>query len=274
MTVSSDTAAPATGSGVPTLFGLALRQFARGRRLLLLCALFSLPVILAAALRFNFPNRSADESAFLIIFTLVPHALLPLVALLYATGMIQDEIEEQTLTYLLIRPLPRWAIYVVKLVAAWLTSLALAAVFVSLTYAVLYVGRPGWVEALAARVPATLGLLAVSLLTYCAVFGFLSLFVKRALIIGIGYVVVLEFILANIDFALRRITVMYYFRVMVLHWVPLDAPAKQGWQINLSEAPSAVRSLAILLGLSAILIFLGAWIFSNREFRVKTPEAS
>ena len=44
-------------------------------------------------------------------FNLIPHALAPLAALFYAAGIIQDEVEEQTLTYLLLRPLPRWALY-------------------------------------------------------------------------------------------------------------------------------------------------------------------
>ena len=41
----------------------------------------------------------------------IPHALAPLAALLYSAGIIQDEVEDQTLTYLLLRPLPRWALY-------------------------------------------------------------------------------------------------------------------------------------------------------------------
>ena len=48
---------------------------------------------------------AAENLQFALIFNLIPHALAPLAALLYATGIIQDEVEEQTLTYLLLRPL-------------------------------------------------------------------------------------------------------------------------------------------------------------------------
>ena len=41
---------------------------------------------------------------FLLAFMFIPQLLLPLVALLYASGMIQDEQEEQTITYLLDPP--------------------------------------------------------------------------------------------------------------------------------------------------------------------------
>ncbi len=62
---------------------------------------------------------------------------MPLAALLYATGIIQDEVEEQTLTYLLLRPLPRWALYLVKLLATLLVTAALTAVFTAATFAVI-----------------------------------------------------------------------------------------------------------------------------------------
>ena len=46
-----------------------------------------------------------------LVFNLLPHGLAPLTALLYAAGVISDEVEEQTLTYLLMRSVPRWALY-------------------------------------------------------------------------------------------------------------------------------------------------------------------
>ena len=70
----------------------------------------------------------------------LPQVVLPLVALMYASGIIHDEQEEQTITYLLIRPIPKWALYVVKLLATLTTTIVLTAVFTALTYAVVYVG--------------------------------------------------------------------------------------------------------------------------------------
>jgi hypothetical protein len=77
---------------------------------------------------------------FLFGFMFIPQALLPLVALLYASGMIQDELEEQTITYLLIRPIPRWALYLTKLLATLTTTVVLTSIFTALTYAAVYVG--------------------------------------------------------------------------------------------------------------------------------------
>ena len=120
------------------LFVLTLRQHVRGRRLLVLSLLFALPSVLAAvvSLASRFPP-TAEDLQFAFVFNLIPHALAPLAALLYATGIIQDDVEEQTLTYLLLRPLPRWALYLVKLLATLLVISVLTAVFTTATFAVI-----------------------------------------------------------------------------------------------------------------------------------------
>ncbi len=131
-------AASRTCGALVTLFVLTLRQHIRGRRLLVLSLLFALPGVLAAVV--NLASRvppAADDLQFALVFNLIPHALVPLAALLYAAGIIQDEVEEQTLTYLLLRPLPRWAIYLVKLLATLLVISVLTAVFTAATFAVI-----------------------------------------------------------------------------------------------------------------------------------------
>ena len=86
------------------LFVLTLRQHLRGRRLLVLSLLFALPSVLVAVVTLLSPHPPpADEIKFAFVFNMIPHALAPLAALLYATGIIQDEVEEQTLTYLLLQ---------------------------------------------------------------------------------------------------------------------------------------------------------------------------
>ena len=67
-------------------------------------------------------SNPAEVLDFSFLFNLIPHALAPLAALLCAGGIIRDEVEEQTLTYLLLRPLPRTAIYAVKLLASLITA--------------------------------------------------------------------------------------------------------------------------------------------------------
>src|SRR5438874_13486455 len=87
-------------SSVWTLFWLTVRQHVRGRRLLVLSFLFLLPSLIAILARNASHAPRPAEIEFVTIFVLISNALVPLTALFYASGMIPDEIEEQTLTYL------------------------------------------------------------------------------------------------------------------------------------------------------------------------------
>src|SRR5205085_1420810 len=112
-----------------TLFVLTLRQHLHGKRWIVMAVLFLLPAGLALLIRATAPDVPASGMEFMLVFMFIPHALLPLVALLYASGMINDEQEDQTITYLLIRPIPKWALYLVKLAATLVTALFLTALF-------------------------------------------------------------------------------------------------------------------------------------------------
>jgi ABC-2 type transport system permease protein len=261
-----------------TVFTLTLRQFLRGRRALVVLLLALLPAGLALVARSfadgmrHGPRISQIE--FGLLFRLVPHALLPLTALLYASGMILDEQEDQTLTYLLIRPLPKWGLYLTKYLAAVCMVVLLTAVIVVVTYAALYLGSPEWWDIFPAKVAATLGVMTLSIIAYVAVFGAISLLVQRSLILGVVYIGLIEGLLANINLALRQLTVMYYFRVLSLSWLDLDERMKESWRIDLAEAASPRDCVLILLGIAAGAVILAIRIFTRREFYVKTPETN
>ncbi len=252
---------------------LTLRQNLRGRRLLILSLLFLLPSVLAVVIRLTPFPPSSEELEFALILNLIPLALASLTALLYAAGTIQDEVEEQTLTYLLIRPLPRWALYVVKLGVTWLVTSGLTALFTTVAYAVIYWGTPElWGNVLPVRAAKTAAVLALAQVGYCSLFGVLGMTTRRALILGIGYIVAFEWLLPNFESVVRRLTVMYYFRVLTVRW--LEPQGSKEWMLDLTLAPSAGECVLTLLGVSAVLVLLGAVMMMGREFRMKTPEGS
>jgi ABC-type transport system involved in multi-copper enzyme maturation permease subunit len=260
-------------AALAALFTLTLRQHLHGRRLLILSLLFLLPSVLAAVVRLAPHPPAPEELEFAFIFNFIPHALVPLVALLYAAGMIQDEVEEQTLTYLFMRPLPRRALYITRLLATWLMTAVVTGVFTTLAFAVIWWGHSElWGDVLPTRAAKTAGLLALAQLGYCSLFGALGLFTRRSLFTGLAYIVAFEGLLANIPMVVRQLTVMYYFRVLAARWL---APAHSDvWSLELDTAPSNAVCLRILLIASAILTVVGAQMMARQEFRMKTPDGS
>ena len=266
-------------SALAALFVLTLRQRTHGRRMLVLGLLYALPCVLAVILRSLNQPAPSDVLEFALVFTLLPHGLAPLTALLYAAGVVQDEVEEQTLTYLLLRSLPRWALYVTKLLATLcVTTLLVTAATVAL-YAVIHWGTPGfWGEVMPVRAARAAGVMALAQVGYCALFGFVGLFTRRSLIVGVGYIVAVEGVLASIDFVARSLTVVYYVRTLVLRWLGLPDELQRrflgDWGMDLKKIPTAESAVRTLLVAGVVVTVLTALWFARREFRVKTPEGS
>lgn len=283
---SSRSFATAAFNGLATLYALTVRQHLHGKRWMVIGALFSFPAGLAILVRATSPEVPPTGLEFLLAMMLMPQLLLPLVALLYASGIIEDEQEDQTITYLLVRPLPKWAIYVVKLLATITATVTLTAIFTSLTFAAVYVGGGVPIEEWSVRLFKTAGIHCIAVTAYCCLFGVVSLLTKRALVIGVVYIAVIEGLLANLPFGIRLITVIYYARIIAYRTLSYVAATPHGeeniaaeaWQLNLRDDPELLTHpllstcfLVLILG-SIVCTALGAWICSQREFHVKTPE--
>jgi ABC-2 type transport system permease protein len=285
--------ARARSAGIPltslgALYTLTVRQHLHGKRWLVLGVLFLLPALLAGLVRATAPDVQPIMLEFLLVFLFIPQALLPLVALLYGSGIIQDEQEEQTFTYLLSRPIPKWALYVVKVLATLTTTVVLTAVFTALTYAVIYVGA-GSGENVLLRCVKAIGVHALAVVAYCCLFGVMSLLTKRTLVLGFLYAAFFEGFLANLPFSIRLLTIIYYSRLIAYRSMPflLNEPpnrevdmAAETWQLDvkadpaLLEHPSLGTCLTVLLVVSVLCTALGAYLCSRREFHVKTPEGA
>jgi ABC-2 type transport system permease protein len=264
------------GSALAALFALTVRQHLHGRRVLVVGLLYLLPCVLALILRNLSRPAPGDALEFGLVFMLLPHGLAPLTALLYAAGVVADEVEEQTLTYLLLRSVPRWALYLTKLAATLCVTAALVGAAVLALYVAIYFGTPGfWSEALP-RAGKAVVVMALAQAGYCALFGFLGMYTRRSLIAGIAYIVAIEGIIANQDFTGRVLTVVYYVRTLVLRW--LDPPdelsrvCQRTWNMDdLAKLPSSGDCVLVLLGFGVALSVFSALWFARSEFRVKTP---
>jgi ABC-2 type transport system permease protein len=272
-----------------TLYTLTLRQHLHGKRALVLGALFVLPAVLAGVVRAIASNVQGIMLEFMFGFMFIPQALLPLVALLYGSGIVQDEQEEQTFTYLLIRPISKWAIYLVKLLATLTTTIVLTAVFTTLTYVVIYVGADAGAENLPLRCVKAIGLHALAVAAYCSLFGLMSLLTKRTLVLGFLYAAFFEGFLANMPFAVRLLTIIYYARVAAYRSLEFMMPmprrpsvdlAAEAWQLDVRRDPALLdhptlrTCLIVLVAISVVSGALGAYLCSRKEFHVKTPEGS
>ena len=272
-----------------TLYSLSLRQHLHGKRWMVMVLLLLLPAGLALLIRGTAPDVTSAELEFPLIYLLIPQAFLPLTALIYASGIIQDEQEDQTITYLLIRPIPKSAIYIVKLLAALTTTVIITAIFCVLTYSAIFLGRDSGGVNVPQRCLQTIGIQSLAMIAYCCVFGLISLITKRVLIVGIMYIAIVEGLMANLPLSIRLLTVIYYARIIAYRTMTFVITSPRGgvtdiaadaWQLDLRNDPQMVQHpqtgtcIAILLLGSMVCAVIASILCATREFYVKTPEKS
>jgi ABC-2 type transport system permease protein len=270
-----------------TLFVFTLRQHLHGKRLLIMGVLFLVPAALAILVRATAPDVPLLALEFLLLFMFIPQALLPLVALLYASGIINDEQEDQTITYLLVRPLPKWAIYLVKVLATVTMVVLLTVLFTVLTYLAIFTGAELADHDIPLRCLKTASIHSLAVISYCSLFGLMSILTKRILAVGILFTVVVEGFFANLPFSIRLATVIYYTRLIAYRSLDfviagprgqIENVAAEAWQFdlrhdpNLLEHPQLSTCVTVLLVASLVFTLLAAWLCAQREFHVKTPE--
>jgi ABC-2 type transport system permease protein len=270
----------ATLHGGWTLFVESFKRYAVSKRAFILAFLFATPSAIILLVRALAPLPQGAEGTvnvdalkhieWGVILTFAPTVLLSFAALLNSTGLIQDEIEEQTLTYLFLRPTPRWMIYLAKLVAATMTTALIAVVFHALAYVFLYSGTERFGDALGTAMPRSAGALALTAVAYSAFFGLIGLVLKRSLVVGVLYIVIFEGILASIPFNFRAYTIVYHFRVMCFQWLGVDAEV-WGMPEPPLPVPTAGGSAAALAVSAVVFAVLAAVYVQYKEFRMKTP---
>jgi ABC-2 type transport system permease protein len=177
-----------------TAFGalvvVTLRGLLGRRRTLLMILLAALPILVGLLIRLGGGRNDAPE----ILDTLLIRTVLPLIALVIGTAAIGSEIEDGTAIYLLAKPIPRWRIALAKLgVAAGLTAALVVPPIILTTLLVEGFGGASLATAFGFALAAIAGGTA-----YAVAFTALGAVTSRALVVGLGYTLLWEGVLAGL----------------------------------------------------------------------------
>lgn len=230
---------------------LTLRVLLAGRRAIALGLLAALPVV--AALIFA---AAGDIDPELFWARLVQRLLIPtvtaFVAVVIGASAIGDEREDGTILYLAATPIPRAGLVLTKVLAAWAASLAL------LVPSVLLAG----IVALGSDAGGSLLLwplvaVALSAFCYCAVSAWLSLAIRRPVVVGVLYILLWEGSIATFAASADRFSIAAYGRAIAVEGViDVNAPGV-----------SALVAVVILGIVSALAI----WAAARRMVRTELP---
>ena len=226
------------------VFVLTVRQLTGSRRIWLVLALVSLPLL--AGLLFQVADATAtpDEFADDVTRVMLASAILPLVMLLLATAAFGNEVGDRTLVYLVTKPIARWRIVAPKLLASVAVGGIPVALGGALAVAVIERGDGGGALATGA------GLLAGAA-AYAAIFTWAGLATRHALLIGLVYVFIWEAALAAYLDGIRFLSVRRYTLALV-H--ALDDGRLASVDISLGPLTAAVGTTVVLVCFTALAV--------------------
>ncbi len=261
-------------SGVGRVFELALGQMLWSRRTLFMLLVVLGPVLLALVaraaqaggivpLRIN-GSRVAGLDAFgLLIWVVFLRFAVPVLGIFYGTGLIADEVEDRTLTYLFTRPIRRGAVLVGKYLAYLVCTGAVVLPSVVLVYFLLV--PLGEVAGSVVWFAADLALLALGLAVYGAVFALAGALFRRPLLAGLVWVFGWEPLATALPGYARQLTVAYHLQSLVPHAMP-DSGVMTLLTSVFADTPSAPVSAAWLVVLLGLALVLAVRAVETREY--------
>ena len=255
-------------SPLHAVYRLNLRVLLRSRRTLVIGLLCAFPILFATLGVIFILSGIAerDLSAYTLMAFIMArgyvHFFLVVVTLFYGTALIADEIDDKTITYLFMRPVSRRIIYLGKYLAYLVAAslLLLPTAVVSFLIAMI-ADPPGEAVQHLPILFKDLGVLILGILAYGALYALIGAVAKRPVFVGLGFAIVWETAVTFIPGYLSKMTIKHYLLALLPH------AAEQRGVLSLLESPtSPPAAIAILIFITAALLWLGSWVFTRKEY--------
>jgi ABC-2 type transport system permease protein len=233
------------------IFKLGLRQLAGEHRLFFLffmLVLASLPMLVAFIEIYmkTSPHRNLVQDSREIFSGLILSFVLPVIALIFSNAILREEIQTQTINYLVLKPISRTTIAFSKWLATMVIVLLLI-VFSIVTMALVFNDSASLGAYLAS------GLLAV--LAYGAFYFMLSLLMDRVLISGFIYLIAWEGLVASSLPQVKYLTIRYY------------ASNLEQALLGSSNVEMPINtSVSMLIAIIVMSLLLASWKLSRMQF--------
>jgi ABC-type transport system involved in multi-copper enzyme maturation permease subunit len=257
------------------VFDVSVGEMLWSRRTVFMGLVVGLPVLMALLIRalaeFGAAPLSVNRSAVtgpvifgLMIWGLFVRFSVPVLGVFYGTSLIADEVEDKTITYLFTRPIPRGAVLLGKYLAYLVCTVFVVLPAVVLAW-LLVVPLGGSLGASFPDLLKDLGMLALGLAVYGAVFAYIGAALKRPLLFGLVFVLGWEPLALILPGYLRRLSVAYYLQGLVPHAMPSDSPLSL-LQDLFREVPGLTESLAWLAVIAVLCLWLAIRTVTKREY--------
>ncbi len=258
------------------VFDLSLGQMLWSRRTIFMALVVGAPVCVALLyralqawatgnVRINNVPIGGGTVFGVMMWLLYLRFIVPVLGVFYGTSLIADEVEDRTITYLFTRPIPRGAVLAGKYLAYLASTILVVLPSVVLVF---FLVLPGSLSAVAAGFPslvADLGLLALGLAVYGALFALIGAWWRHPLLVGLLFAFGWEQLALILPGYLRKFTVAYYLQALAPHTRPKDT-ALSFLQSVFRDSPPLFEAVAWLVVMLAAFLGLAIYAVERREY--------
>ena len=238
------------------VFWLSLRQLGGRWRLALVLLLAALPVALATVVFFVAQDEASYERNFVnfLLDGLIVGGIMPIVTMALSTAAFGNELEDRTLGYLVLKPIPRWRIALPKLLA----SIVIGGPLLIVSGVVATVLG---LDAGSLAVAAVGAALFAGVVTYAAIFTWAGLFSTRAIAFALIYVFLWEGLISSFIHGVDYLSVRGY-TLAIMHGID-----ESGLEVL---SPRVIGLPTAAVGAAAVtLVFF--WLTVRRLRRMDVP---
>jgi ABC-2 type transport system permease protein len=258
------------------VFDLSFGQMLWSRRTLFMVGAVGAPLVVAAILRtidamgmsvlkVNGVSVGGPVIFGGLFWLLYLRLVVPVLGVFYGTSLMSDEVEDRTLTYLFTRPIPRGAVIIGKYLGYLVCTELVVLPSVTAAYLLIVPVGDGSIGSSFPLLMADVGILALGLAVYGAVFALVGALVPRPLVAGLLLVFGWEQVALLVPGYLRLFTVAHYLQSLVPHAMPQDETVA-AVQALFAEPPSTFASLVSLAAIAMASLWLAARTVASRDY--------
>jgi ABC-2 type transport system permease protein len=224
-----------------------------------------IPVVLAVLVRIVMHGRSADVAAvfseILMVFFLTFYIVI--LSLFYGTSICAEELENRTLTYLITRPLSKASLFLGKYAAYATLMLLMVTTSLGLSYFVMNGHRFAEADMYLTFLRYA-GVLGLGILAYTALFAFLGVFLKKAILLGLLFGFGWENVIQYFPGSTQKFSLVHYMKSL------LPRQPSGGGQLAILlfrlEPTEPAAAILTLAAVAAVLLVLACWLFRTKEY--------
>jgi ABC-2 type transport system permease protein len=234
------------------------RRTIMSKRTIAMVLFLLVPFVIAIVYYFKAPaDTPLTDFTQLVFDVLYLQLLIPLVTLIMAIDLFHTDFKNKTISYVLIRPVPRSVIFISRLIGLILAELVIITIPVLMTFFLMM--AKGTSASYWDDLGAFLLIIAVAVALYSAFFTFLGILLKHPLLPGLAVAFFWEVTVSKFGKTIPRFTVMYYLRSIGYHLV--DVKPYTGITNHVSGSTIGITLALIFLACCGV----GIWSLYRKQ---------